>query len=280
MVADRTLSPLPPLSPSMAPLFVCQQPIRVPVFLSVLSPSISVFRLSVLSGDCPTCVFQPLPPTLPAYLMFVCPPVSCIIVVLYGGCSNGVSQRSFLFVCLSPLYLFVCCLPGAPPPAPFCQAGPLVSSQHRPLSACMSAYLSRSLSFSVYLFCLGTVPSTFPCFPSLPSSPHPPTRASTHAAHSIKISASSGQRPDWELQVPAARAAATDAGAVEGRGLTAADCGTVPVAVASCRCCPARPLRGSPQPAPPDRAPGPRTPSPGRGPQRPAMSARSRNERR
>lgn len=103
MVADRTLSPLPPLSPSMAPLFVCQQPIRVPVFLSVLSPSISVFRLSVLSGDCPTCVFQPLPPTLPAYLMFVCPPVSCIIVVLYGGCSNGVSQRSFLFVWLWPL---------------------------------------------------------------------------------------------------------------------------------------------------------------------------------
>lgn len=105
-------------------------------------------------------------------------------------------------------------------------AVPLVSSQHHPLSACMSVYLSRSLSFSVHLFCLGTVSSTPLCFPSLRPSPHPRTPASTHAASSIRISARSdrGQTGTTSPGRPRGSGARRRCGGagLDGRRLTAA----------------------------------------------------------
>lgn len=192
----------------------------LPVFLSVLSSGILAFCLSVLSGGCPTCVSQLLPPTLPAYLMFACFLHGCSIWRLFQ--CNGVSQCSLLFVCLPPLCLFVCCLPGLPTRALSRALSFFLPPSLPPRPLCL-VYLSRACPFLSTCFVWGMSrphsPASRISFPFFPS---PDSRLHLRCP-SIKILASSGLRPEWELQVPAAHKASADVGGAEGRGLTAAD---------------------------------------------------------
>lgn len=192
-------------------------PTCLSVFLSILFPRILVFCLSVLSGYHPTCVSQL--PTLLAYL-YVClstclfyymvvlsaslPVIALPLSVVSCLCvSQPVLFLSICYICRSLLCVSQCLLPI--PRLPACL--------HDCLPACPFPSICVSKDCVLYLSHLPTPPTPLP----IPLHPPPPTLFPTSGSQ-----ACSQPRPDWELQVPAARAAVADVGAVGGRGLTAA----------------------------------------------------------
>lgn len=148
-------------------------------------------------------VFPPVCFTIWLFYLPPCLSSLCLCLLSPACASPSLSYFSLFVISVGPSCVSQRLLPI--PRLPACL--------HDCLPACPFPSICVSKDCVLYLSHLPPPPTPLP----IPLHPPPPTLFPTSGSQ-----ASSQPRPDWELQVPAARAAVADVGAVGGRGLTAA----------------------------------------------------------